>query len=294
MRLKHLQTFRVVAATLNFTRAGERLHLAQSSITEQIQALEADLGAALLDRSRRKLALTPAGARLLDYADHIIALADEARSVVRAEGCRIAGQIAIGAIESLCLERLPALVCRYCAAFPDVRVVLRPGKTVDLHGSLKAGLLDVYFTFGDPANEAGLRHEQLGREPIILIAPHPLAGRAQLSRDVLARERFILTIPGCPIRAAFERAFAANATRPKVVAEIASIAAMRRLVETGAGCALIPRAAVQPALLEGKVVALAWDGPQATTIAMTWRRRRTQPPALRYFLDAAREELAVA
>src|SRR5215831_12650615 len=83
MQLKHLRTFVAVASTLNLTRAGEKLHLAQSSVTEQIQALESDLGAALFDRSKRKWALTPAGARLLDYAGTIIALSEEARGAVR-------------------------------------------------------------------------------------------------------------------------------------------------------------------------------------------------------------------
>jgi DNA-binding transcriptional LysR family regulator len=66
MQLKHLRTFVAVAHTLNLTRAGEKLHLAQSSVTEQIRSLEADLGTTLFDRSNRKWALTPAGRRLLE------------------------------------------------------------------------------------------------------------------------------------------------------------------------------------------------------------------------------------
>jgi DNA-binding transcriptional LysR family regulator len=79
MQLKHLRTFVAVASTHNLTRAGEKLHRAQSSVTEQIQSLESDLGTALFDRSRRKWLLTPAGTRLLEYAIATIALSDEAR-----------------------------------------------------------------------------------------------------------------------------------------------------------------------------------------------------------------------
>src|SRR5882757_7280417 len=82
MQLRHLKTFAAVASTLNITRAGEKVHLAQSSVTEQIQSLEADLGAPLFDRSRHRLRLTEAGRRLLEYAGDLLSLADEARSAV--------------------------------------------------------------------------------------------------------------------------------------------------------------------------------------------------------------------
>ncbi|HEY2533448.1 MAG TPA: LysR family transcriptional regulator [Xanthobacteraceae bacterium] len=81
MQLKHLRTFVAVASTLNLTRAGEKLHLAQSSVSEQIQSLETDLGATLFDRSKRKWGLTPAGERLPEYASAIIALSEEAHDV---------------------------------------------------------------------------------------------------------------------------------------------------------------------------------------------------------------------
>src|ERR1700751_2092690 len=156
MRLKHLRTFVAVATTLNLTRAGEKLHLAQSSVTEQIQSLENDIGTPLFDRSRRKWTLTPAGTRLLEYAIAIIALSDEARGAVLDERREVTGRVVVGGIESLCGSRLPAVLLKYCADFPDVQVTLRAGKTTDLHGGLKAGLLDVYFTFGESCEEPGL------------------------------------------------------------------------------------------------------------------------------------------
>lgn len=84
MQLRHLKTFVAVASSLNITRAAERIHLAQSSVSEQIQALEADLDATLFDRTGRKLKLTEAGERLLDHAHELLARADEARAAVTA------------------------------------------------------------------------------------------------------------------------------------------------------------------------------------------------------------------
>jgi DNA-binding transcriptional LysR family regulator len=77
-----LRTFVAVAATLNITRAARKVHLTQSSVTEQIQTLEADLGARLFDRTQRGLRLTAAGQRLLDHAVPLLAMAEEAKAAV--------------------------------------------------------------------------------------------------------------------------------------------------------------------------------------------------------------------
>jgi DNA-binding transcriptional LysR family regulator len=294
MQLKHLRTFVAVAGTLNLTRAGEKLHLAQSSVTDQIQALEGDLGAALFDRSRRKWALTAAGERLLEYAGAIIALSEEARGAVLDEARDVTGRVAVGGIETLCAERLPALLRKYCADFPAVRVMLRAGKTSDLHGNLKSGLLDVYFTFGDAVEEAGVRSETVANERIVLVGPpnHRLVGRSAVALDELVQEAFLVTISGCPVRAAFETAFARHGTRPRIVAEFASIAAMRSLVEDGGGCALLPASAARQSLAAGKVGALAWPAQPDMPVSMRWRQGRAPPSALRHFLDAARASLA--
>jgi DNA-binding transcriptional LysR family regulator len=294
MQSKHLRTFVAVASTLNLTRAGERLHLAQSSVSEQIQALESDLGTALFDRSKRKWVLTHAGERLLEYAGAIIALSDEARGAALEQTREVTGRVAVGGIESLCTERLPALLLKYCIDFPAVRVTLRAGKTIDLHGDLKSGLLDVYFTFGDSFEEAGLRSENVATELIVLVGPpnHRLSGRSRVTLDELAQEDFIVTITGCPVRAAFEKAFARPAKRPRIIAEFASIAAMRRIVEDGAGCALLPASAARESLAAGKVVALAWPARQDMPVSMRWRQQRLPPPALSRFLDMARGRTA--
>jgi DNA-binding transcriptional LysR family regulator len=206
----------------------------------------------------------------------------------------VTGRVTVGGIESLCADRLPALLLKYCTGFPAVQVTLRAGKTIDLHGSLKAGLLDVYFTFGDPLEDPGLRCESVATERIVLVAPpnHRLSARRETTLDELAREDFLVTISGCPVRAAFEKAFAPPAQRPRVLAEFASIAAMRGVVEGGGGCALLPASAAREALAAGSLVALAWPSQQDMPISMRWRQQRVPSPALRQFLAVARGSLA--
>src|SRR5215210_5308545 len=117
MELRQLETFRAVAGPLSFTRAAVTLGYAQSSVTAQIQALEAELGVALFDRLGRRVALTEAGQRLLEYADRLLSLADEARAAV-AEGAEPAGTLTVGAPETVLTYRLPRVLQRYRATFP--------------------------------------------------------------------------------------------------------------------------------------------------------------------------------
>lgn len=100
MDLKRLKTFVRVARTLNLSEAARQIHRTQSSVTEQIQALEAELGTPLFDRSRRRLALTEAGERLVGYAERMLQLDREARTAVEA-AAGAHGVLAIGALETL-------------------------------------------------------------------------------------------------------------------------------------------------------------------------------------------------
>jgi DNA-binding transcriptional LysR family regulator len=94
------------------------------------------------------------------------------------------------------------------------------------------------------------------------------------------------------VRAAFEKAFAEHAKRPRIIAEFASIAAMRSIVEEAGGCALLQASAARTALAAGKVVALAWPAQQDMPVSMRWRQQHVAPSALRHFLQVARESFA--
>src|SRR5664279_98355 len=124
MDLRQLKTFQTVAATASFTRAAERLDYAQSSVTAQVRALEDEFGVRLFDRLGRRVALTEAGARLLDYADRMLSLAEEAHLAV-ADLSEPSGQLIIAAPETLSSYRLPPLLKQFRAQFPRVRLILR-------------------------------------------------------------------------------------------------------------------------------------------------------------------------
>lgn len=290
MQLRHLKTFVAVASTLNITRAGEQVHLAQSSVTEQIQSLEAELGTPLFDRSRRRLQLTEAGRRLLEYAGDLLSLADEARSAVADAAGLAAGFLTIGGLETLCASRLPPLLTRFHWEHPAVGIQLKAAGSGELRSGVKSGTMDVCFTFGEALSDPELQSEPVAREELVVIVPlgHRLAGRNAIEPEDLADEAFLITETGCVYRRLFDSAFPASSpVRPRVAGEFSSIAAIRSLVETGLGCALVPRLVASNT--DGRVVALPWVGEaDSVLVSMIWRRRRVQSPRLRLFLEAAR------
>ncbi|RFB79627.1 LysR family transcriptional regulator [Methylovirgula sp. 4M-Z18] len=294
MQFRHLKTFVAVATTLNFTRAAARVHLAQSSLTEQIQALESDLGTALFDRSRRDLKLTEAGRRLLDYATDILHLADEARAAIASTTGALQGRLVIGALETLCAERLPAVLARFRQDHSQVDLVLQSAESARLRDGLKSGLFDVCFVFGDLKSDSELRHEIVAQEEIAFIAPlnNPRASQPVLTYEDLLDEAFLVTAPGCVYRRLFDEAFAAHLpARPKIAGEVGSINAIRSLVRAGAGSALVPHMALSENVDD--MIVRQWpDGARQAPVTMAWRRRRVQVPALRSFLAAARDAFA--
>ncbi|WP_405723165.1 LysR family transcriptional regulator [Streptomyces sp. NBC_01537] len=294
MQLRQLNTFRTVAETLNITRAAERLNYAQSSVTEQIQSLEADIGVALFDRTGRRLRLTAAGNRLVDYAERMLALAEEARAVVAGMDDPV-GELAIGAPETLCVYRLPALLTRFRETHANVRVLLRPGNRSESRNGVREGTLDLCFTFGPPPTEPEFESMALAPEPVVVVAPpgHPLTKPAQVRTEELAGVNFLVTEQGCSYRRMYDEMLGSSqGPRPRIVAELASIGALRTCVAEGMGCALLPRIAVAADLARGALETVPWmNAHHETDVHVTWRRDGVPPSGLRPFLDTTRELL---
>jgi DNA-binding transcriptional LysR family regulator len=162
-----------------------------------------------------------------------------------------------------------------------------------LRSAVKNGAIDVCFRFGEPATDAGVESEVVGHEPLVIIAPpgHRLAARDTTRLADLTSETFLVTEQGCVYRQMFETAFPAGAPgRPRLAGEFGSITAIRRLVETGLGFAIVPRVVALDARED--LVVLPWRGDAGRVpIAMSWRPRRVQPQILHAFLNAARQNL---
>ena len=283
MELRHLRTFRVVARTLNFTRAAGELHYAQSSVTEQVQALEAELGTPLFERGRR-LGLTAAGERLVGYADRVLALVEEAKAAVDDERGEPEGELTIGALETLCANWVPGIFKEYRVRWPRVRVSLREGGRGELYAGVRQGDMDVCFTFGDAPADPAFASEELGTEQLVVIVPerHPLAGKTEIRPDDLKNVGFLATPKGCGFREMLDRI-----DGPVIEAEVGSLAALCRCVAEGMGCGIVP------GIVDHRgTVAIPLAG-QETGVTMTWRRRDERKPSVAALLATARNPSSV-
>jgi DNA-binding transcriptional LysR family regulator len=290
-----LKTFLAVARSRNVTRAAEEIHLAQSSVSDQIQSLEADLGTSLFTRSKLGLELTSAGQTLQSYAEDILVLADEARAMVQAAAGCVAGSVTLGALETIASAKLPKWLADFRINHPDIHLQLKVAGSDELLRKLESGEIDAAFCFDQGDLDERLVKRTLSVEPLALIAPpgkHPTSANVDLA--ALATASFVTTEVGCIHRRLFNEAFAgAGLAAPRIAAEVGSIGAIARLVAAGTGLGLVPRLAVADALDRGEIVEMSWPGPIGTaSLVVIWRRRRVQTPALTLLLAAASEAFA--
>ncbi|WP_431990648.1 LysR family transcriptional regulator [Streptomyces albogriseolus] len=293
MELRHLRTFSTVARTLNFTRAAAELNYAQSSVTEQIQALESELSAKLFDRTNRKLSLTPAGERLVTYADQMLLLAREALTAVENDAQEPGGLLTIGGLETLCAHRLPAVLARYRQLYPRVQVTLREGGRGELYEWVRRGEIDVALTFGKAPDDKLLASESLATDRLMVVTPvgHRLASYARIGGPDLRGESFLATPQGCGFREMLDNLIhSLGADAPVIDTQVASMAALCQCAAAGMGCALLPEIAVAGPAARGEVAAVpvAGGGASQTEVTMTWLRRSELRPSVPAFLATAR------
>jgi DNA-binding transcriptional LysR family regulator len=244
MELRHLRYFRAVAEELHFGRAAERLHIAQPPLSQQIRALEHDLGVDLLVRTTRKVELTAAGAAYLRRAVAILDAVDEAGEQARriAEGTE--GQLAIGCVGSATYSLLPALVRSLREALPNVDVSVRGEMLAPAQlSALAAGEIDLAL-LRPPVARSGLVVETVRRDPLLVALPagHALAARREVSVGDLHDEEFIAHAGrGRSVMSSVLTAICADAGFvPHVRHEVAETSTLVTLVAAGLGVAVVP------------------------------------------------------
>jgi len=189
MEFKLLKSFLVVAEELSFTRAAEKLFLAQSSVSAQVRGLEDDLGVKLFDRIGRGIVLTDAGKKLMHYARRLEDLSEEMRSDV-ASSEQLRGSLTVRMPETLASEYMPEVVERYHVNNPDVQVNFINCDDSRLREELNSGSIDLAFLLTDQVLSENVTVSVLGSEPLALVvgAKHPLAGLSEVTTPDLQGE----------------------------------------------------------------------------------------------------------
>ena len=288
MRPSLLKTFLAVAHSQSLSRAAAEVHLAQSSVSDQIQSLEAELGTDLLKRSKLGVELTPAGKTFQPYAEKILALMDEARASVESRAGKTVRALTIGALETIASAVMPQWLQLIRGDHPDIDLRVRIASSGEISRKLEGGEIDVGLCFDTGALDERFLKRAVSAEPLVVVASP--SERPQLlgaSLPALASKSFVATEAGCVFRRLFDQAFVdAGVAAPHLTAEVGSIRGITRLVAAGAGLALLPRLAVIEALERGELIEMPWPGPIRTvSLVAICRRRRVQPPALKLLFD---------
>ncbi len=194
MELRHLRYFIALGEELNFTRAAERLHIAQPPLSQQIRQLEEELGVTLLQRNERPLRLTAAGGFFLDRARALLTSFEGAVADTRRIGRGHSGRLAIGFVGSAMFVGLPEVVAAFRDRFPDVELVLNEMLAAEIAECLRQRRIDVGFSRPPLSAENGFAQRVLLQEPYVAVLPrhHRFADRAEIALAKLADEDFIL------------------------------------------------------------------------------------------------------
>ena len=238
--LESLKIFRTFVDEGGVIRAAMKLNRVQSNVTTRIRRLEQHLGTRLFRREGRSIRLSTEGRTLLVYANRLLRLADEAVSQMRAGKPK--GIFRLGSLESTAGSRLPPILSRYHALYPDVVVELATGTAAALVTRVMNFELEAAFV-SEPFTAPGLEIQPVFEEQLVLVtsrATPKVSGPADLGRSTL-----IAFTQGCSYRRRIEEWLGSANVMPERVLEFASYQAMIACVAAGTGFAVVPKSVLE-------------------------------------------------
>ena len=289
MELRQLRYFVAVAEELHFRRAAARLHISQPPLSQQIHALETELGCTLLERTRRRVELTPAGEAFLRDARAMLAELDVAVSTARAIDAGQSGVLRVSFVGSALLSIVPAAVQRFRRARPGVEVELRERSTAEQLRALSTGVVDVALVRPPIRSDIDLHLHEVMRERTIAAIPeeHELAQLRRIPLRRLAAEPLVL-FPRAQAPGYHDQIIgrlAATGTTPHVVQYAPEMMTIIGLVAAGIGVSPVP-ASMEHLAIDGVTYRPLSGAPDAELVALT--RTGEASPLAEAFVDDAR------
>jgi DNA-binding transcriptional LysR family regulator len=257
---RRLQVFHTVAKHLSFTRAAEQLFMTQPAVTFQVKQLEEQFNARLFERSHGKIALTPAGRLVMDYAERILGLSGEMETRVAELTGATSGTLLLGASTTIAEFILPRILGEFKVEHPQVHAHLTVGNSETIESRVADNALDVGL-IESPSHRAGLAVEACCEDELVLIcAPgHRFAKAAAVRPQELAGEPFVSRELGSGTREFMDQYLRRCKVAPEdinVVMELGSPEAIKGVVETGLGVAIVSRATVAKELKLGTLAVM--------------------------------------
>lgn len=287
MEIRQLKMFCTAAKNLSFTKTAAELDYAQSNITAQIRLLEEELTVKLFERLGRNIQLTHDGHKFLKYAHKILQLSSEAKDQL-IQSPTIQGKISIGAAESLCIYRLPALLQEYRRLYPNVEIHLEVTSCQQFPDLLRTNDIDVAFTLTQPIALPDMTTHVLIDEPMVFVAnpTYKLTKKKSLRPADLNGECLILTEKTCGYRPSIMKMLEDFNVKTGPLLEFSSLGAIKKCVLIGLGISIMPLIVVNEHVKTGKLITFDWKGPNlGMQTQLIVHRDKWISPALRAFID---------
>jgi DNA-binding transcriptional LysR family regulator len=246
MEIRRLRYFIAVAEELSFTRAAERLHIAQPPLSIQIKALEHEIGARLFDRDQRHVYLTRAGRHLLERARGILAAVEETKAEVRCAELGDIGSLHLGyASSAMFTAALTSAIKEFRSGLPQVRLSLHEMTSLDQINGLHYRTLDAGIVRKtEVAAPSGIGVEEWYRAPLVaaITHDHPLCKKRTIAIGDLRTEPFIMYPRESGIGLYWQvlRLCASAGFRPQIAREVQELTTIVGLVDAGVGVAIVP------------------------------------------------------
>lgn len=278
MLLSQVEGFLETARLGNLSRAAAALYISQPALTARLRALETELGERLFNRTHRGMELTDAGRAFLPYAERAIGSLEGGRQLVAGIRRGSAGELVIGAAPAISTYVLPALLVRYAAAHPNIRLIVRTGHSEEivemaLRDEIAVGLVR-------EIRHPGIESRPLYDDELVFVATpdHPFAARGRIGLEEIARDRLILFDRTSSYYELTNAMFREAGVAPQGVIELDNIDAAKKMVESGLGVALLPRTAVSTELASGSLRAVTIAGALPIRRRIVAIRRRDAGP----------------
>ncbi|MGY9049279.1 hypothetical protein P775_16035 [Puniceibacterium antarcticum] len=239
MDLRQLQTLVAVADTGSFAAAARVVHLTSSAVSQQIQALEGELGVTLFDRTKRPPRINAKGEEMLRAARSVVRTMTEARMAI--SGGRTAGVLKIGAIRTVSMQLVPQAFAAMWALYPDLSFDLTVGMSEALMSDVAAGRLDAAVVAEHVGVPASLSWTPVLSEPLVLVGPPGSEGRSELS--LLHDLPFIRYETTVPLARQIETELSRLGVAAKEIAVTNTMPSVVGLVQAGLGVAIVPKIA---------------------------------------------------
>ena len=293
---RRLQVFHAVAKHLSFTKAAEALFMTQPAVTFQIRQLEEHFNARLFDRAHGRIALTPAGAVALDYAERILGLSAELDTRLKELSGQLAGPLLIGASTTIAEFLLPRVLGEFKARYPAVVPRLFVANSEAVQARIAERTLDLGFIEGESHLPSLVTDVCCDDELRVVCAPsHPLAKLKAITPKVLMEHAYVSREPGSGTREVIDLYLQKAGVPPdslQVVMELGSPEALKGLVATGLGFTIMSRAIAATEVELGRLTQVPLSPPLTRHMSVVYPKERFHSLLVSGFVQFAKERLA--